>query len=283
MDDTYTEQGNLFQAQEARPSTGSDELSLERALDDEVERVKALEKQVSNLRSAVKAWLKAAQVGQIREREKSSSRTEMLVRQLCEAVEAAVREWNFNLDAYLERGTWQEELKRLAQQTGAVRTFAADYPDALIVPPVTVRAVPANQSLQIGKKLFPQIRPSFVHDHLKRLRDRMYAPAASSEFLESLYQVAIREANGPNPFITFRRAYDIFCLAPGYKRDNSRIDFALSIFALQKSGLKTTRRGVSFKIEWPAANCKPSDVFTVIDEDGRTLKYYGIQFFSIGS
>lgn len=143
--------------------------------------------------------------------------------------------------------------------------------------PVVVRAQPANSAIEIGKTRSQDIRPRVVAQKLKSLREKALT-ASSQEFLECLFRVAERDTVTKVIFIRFRDAYDRFCMAPGYQKGNPRPAFAQSIYALHKSGIRTTKQGRSFEFEYPAANAKENDIFTVIAEDGRPIRYYGIHF-----
>jgi hypothetical protein len=254
---------------------GADQ-TLDEVLESELARVKPLVKTAARLLSAAKGWQKALELGDLLVRDKSSAQAQDLGRELVGQIEAAVSSWSFDRHAYLASGRWRDELVAAASAE-ALRAYQEG--DALFVPPVVLRALPANGVLRIGKTRWSKIRPRVVVSEIKRVRDKVFS-ATSSDFLESLYQVAVRRDRGKNPFILFREAYETFCLAPGYKRENSKADFALAIYALHESGIKTTKGGIPFQFEWPAGKFKDSDVFPVISEEGKLLRYYGIQFLT---
>lgn len=250
--------------------------SLTQALDDELGRVRPLAKDASKLKRFVASWAKAAEDGDLSQRQKVATQARDLAEELCNSIVAASSQWSFDEQAYLSSHRWRDELEAEGARDGAFRAFVDG--DTLLVPPVVLRALPANKALRIGKARTSRLRPSVVAAHLKNLRERMNL-SASTEFLESLHQVARTQDSGErNPLVKFSDAYNTFCIAPGYRRENPKADFGLAIHALHLSGLQSTRAGIPFQFEWPAANCKESEVFTVVAEDGKPLRYFGIQF-----
>ena len=81
-----------------------------------------------------------------------------------------------------------------------------------------------------------------------------------------------------DPTVKFRDMHDLFCVTPGWKKDNPPIVFGQAIYAMHRSDLRTTRAGRLFEIVYPSGNSKERDVFSVIGEDGKTVRYYGIRF-----
>jgi hypothetical protein len=149
--------------------------------------------------------------------------------------------------------------------------------DLLVSSPVVVRAQPARNSVQIGKVNWPNIHPQIIAAELKRLRDRT-AAANSQEFLESLYRTCLRSTRPEVMFVKFREVYDRWCETPGYKKENPLAAFAQQIYALERSGIRTTKAGNRFSIVRPSGHPKERDILSVISEDGQTLRYYGIEF-----
>ncbi len=139
-----------------------------------------------------------------------------------------------------------------------------------------MRSQPGRNAFTLGKVIWTNVRPRVVAAELKKLRDRT-KDANSQEFLESLYG-ANEQLKGSVDFVKFRDIYDLFCLAPGYKKENSLAAFSQQIYALNMSEIATTRKGVKYGIESPTSGAKDRDILTVISEDGRPLSYYSIWF-----
>ena len=105
--------------------------------------------------------------------------------------------------------------------------------------PVTVRSAPARPILTLGKVVWPSIRPKVFSTELKRLRDKS-ANANSSDFLERLYKATVYLSSEKYPNTTFQKICSLFCLTPGYKKENPAAVFGQQIYVLDKSDLRAT-------------------------------------------
>lgn len=170
--------------------------------------------------------------------------------------------WQFDVRAYLESDDWRSELQAAAERIG-LKTLPDE--DVLISSPVTVSALPARGLLALGKVNEPNLRPAHVADKLKKLR-------------ECLYNAAVRLSSKDDPHARFRDIYDLFCLTPGYKKDTPPAAFAQQIYALHRSDVRATRAGRKMELETATGTFKERDVFSVLAEDGRSLRYYIIYF-----
>jgi hypothetical protein len=117
---------------------------------------------------------------------------------------------------------------------------------------------------------------------LLRLREQG-AKQNVQEFLDSLWQAVEylgrnREQRSTTAFAKLRDIYDLFCLTPGWKKENSEATFAQFLYALHRSDLRVTRSGKIYEFEFPAGHPKAREVFEVVAEDGKTIRYYGIHF-----
>ncbi len=234
-------------------------------------------KAVDGLRKALKAWEKAAAEGHLANRRKADDAAARSLAEVRTSIEAAQESWRFVPSAYLQGGHWRQEVVEAAQARYGLRVLDDPATGRLISSPITVQAVPAREILRIGKQSWPAIRPTVVAAELKRLRDRLSA-AGSQELAERLFEACRREARDGRMSISFRTAYDLFCLAPDWKRENSPTVFAQSLHALFMSDVKTTRSGKLLQWDWPTGNPKPADIFSVRAEDGREMRYFAIWF-----
>jgi hypothetical protein len=250
-------------------------VTLEQALEQQQERVDALIKSAKKYTSALTAWKKACQTGHVVNLQKNAALAEELAAALAEPTSDASESWDFDVRAYLESAQWRKELRSVAAARHELRTIEDE--DLLISSPVVVRAQPGRNSLQIGKVNWPNIHPQLVAAELKRLRDRT-AAAKSQDFLEALYRTCLRSTRPEVLFVKFREVYDRWCDTPGFKKENPLPAFAQQIYALQRSGIRTTKAGNRFVIEGPAGHPKERDILSVIAEDGQTIRYYGITF-----
>jgi hypothetical protein len=240
------------------------------------ERVDALLKEANRYVGALKAWKKACQIGHFNNRQKAAAQAEFLAPALASPTAAASSAWTFDVRDYLSGEAWRQEIMAVAA-TDKFDLRVLEENDTLVSSPVVVRALPGRSVLQIGRVNWPALRPKVVAAELKRLRERTGA-SNSQEFLESLYAVWDRLKNPDMIFLRFREIYDLFSLTPGWKRENPPAKFGQDIYALHRSGLETTRGGKKFEMVTPSATAKEREIYTVISEDGRPLRYHGIRF-----
>jgi len=250
-------------------------VNLEDALQAQEEQVDDLLKSAAKYQAALKSWKKACQIGHLGNRQRAAAQAVELAPALAAPASEAADVWQFDARAYLESGDWRDELRAAAEKQGL---RALEEGDNLISSPLVIRAVPGRGALALGKVNWPAIRPRVVAAELKRLRERSNS-GNSQEFVDSLFAVSQHlNSGGDAPFAKFRDIYDLFSLTPGWKKDNPPSAFGQAIYALHRSGLQTTRAGRRFDFEYPSGNVKDRDIYTVIAEDGRPIRYYGIQF-----
>ena len=165
----------------------------------------------------LKAWKKACSVGHINDMLKTSAIAEETVRELPERALQAKESWTFDVTDYLASHEWRKELQETASSQFGLRTLEDE--SNLISSPVVVRTFPSRNTLGIGKANWSATRPKVVAKELKRLRDRA-ASANSVEFIESLYHVCVHLHGKGVVDVKFKDIYDLYCLTPGYKKDN---------------------------------------------------------------
>lgn len=246
------------------------------------EELRAQEAQVDDLLKAanryvgtLKTWKKACQIGHVGNMQKAMTQAGELAPALTAPTQAAAQNWTFDTQAYLAGDDWRRELQTVAGEKFGLRVL--EDGDTLVSSPVVIRAYGGRGILQIGKVNWPAIRPQIVAQELKRLRDRAQA-ANSQEFLDSLLSAAQYIDKSEQPFAKFRDIYDLFSLTPGWKKENPPAAFGQAIYAMHRSDLRVTRSGRKFEFDYPSGNAKDRDIFSVIAEDGRPIKYYGIRF-----
>ena len=267
-------------------------MSLEVALQEHEEKVDTLLRSANRYVNALKSWRKACQTGHLGNLQKAAAQAEELCGTLPDSTAETRSSWTFDARDYLESGDWRRELQAVAAERFNLR--ALEDEDTLISSPLTVRAQPGRLSLLLGKVNWPSLRPRVVAAELKRLRDRT-SSANSQEFVESLYNACkyLTEqehkktggkpggANAPDAgeaFGTFRNIYDLFCLTPGYKKENPPAAFGQQIYALHRSDIRATRGGRKLEFEYATGNVRERQIFTVIAEDGRPIRYHSIWF-----
>ena len=251
-------------------------MNLDRALQDHEEQVDTLLRAANKYVGALKAWKKACQSGHMGNLLKAAAQAGELSVALPDTTAETKSAWNFDVRDYLESDAWRKELQAIATERFGLRTLA-DEEGTLVSSPITVRAQPARGTLALGKVNWPALRPRVVAAELKRLRDRT-ASSNSQEFVESLCGASVQLSSKGDPHAKFRDIYDLFCLTPGYKKENPPAAFGQQLYALHRSEIRTTRAGRKFEIEYATGNYKEKDVFTVLSEDGRPIRYFNIFF-----
>lgn len=254
-------------------------MALEDALQEHEETVDKLLKSANKYVSSLKSWKKACAVGHIGNLNKFASQSQELVKDLPNDTANTKSTWLFDVKSYLESDEWRQELSEIASSKYGLRTIQDD--STLISSPVSVRSQPGRNVLLLGRNGWPAIRPHVVAEELKRLRDKT-ANANSQEFLESVYNACVYLSKGGKVEAKFRDIYDLFCLTPGYKKDNPPAAFAQQIYALHqaytRNELLTTRSGKSYSFDYPSGGLKERDIFSVVSEEGKTVRYYIIWF-----
>lgn len=250
-------------------------MTLDEALQVHEEHVGDLLKSATRYVSALKAWQKACAAGHLGDRQKAATQAGELAATLPDATAAAAETWTFDAREWLESGAWRDEIRAEAAKRHGLRVL--DEEEMLVSSPVLVRAQPGRGVLQIGKENWPRLRPRVVVEQLKKLRERSTA-GNSQQLLDSLHAVYEKLGKGDG-FLKLREAYDQFCVTPGWKKENPPAAFAQALYALHRSGITTTRRGATYQLGVVESQVKERDVFTVIAEDGRTIRYYKIEFY----
>lgn len=250
-------------------------MGLEEALSVQEEQVNGLLKSAERYVGALKTWKKACQTGHIGNLTKASAAAKEMAPALVQPVADVASAWDFDVRGYLESGAWREEIQQVSAQKFSLRVL--EEGETLVSSPVILRAQPGKSTVQIGKVNWPNLRPALVAAELKKLRDRAQN-ANSAEFLDGLFKAASRLNPGASPFARFIDIYNLFSITPGWKKENPTAAFGQAIYALHRAELPTTRNGRRWQLEYPSGNTKPADVFGVIAEDGREIRYYGIQF-----
>lgn len=250
-------------------------LNLKPALQEHEERLKELMKTANSYVSALKRWMKACQTGHVNDMQKAMDQALKLAQEIAPRTGDASSSWSFDVRRYLETNAWLQELQSVLMETYSLRALV-DENGNLISSPVLVRAQPARNALQIGKQGWMTLHPEVTAKELKRLRDRQ-TNANVQEILEALYAKWKRHKQ-PGGLALLRDIYEDLAETPGWKRENSRARFGQDLYALHRSGIKTTRGGIPYNWIEPTGKYRERDVFTVIAENGEPVRYYGIRF-----
>ena len=254
-------------------------MAFETALAQHEAVVDALIKEASRYTAALKKRKKACKGGNMADRQKAADQAIRLAVDIASSAQVA-GEWSFDVRAWLASRAWRGEIADALDATGLIAIEApSDKPaGALVCPPLPLLPEPDKVSVRAGRNTFRSLRPSFVAAEIQRLRARV-AGAKTQEFLESLYAMTRHLAGASDLRATFRAIYTLFSLSPGWKKENTELDFGQRVYALRESGLRTTKDGKRFQIQIPSGTVKKKDIFRVYGDDGREHLFYAIRFF----
>jgi hypothetical protein len=232
-----------------------------------------------DLQKALKGWHQAQLDGNCGDIRKFAEQVVELSAKLSEPAAEAAKSWDFDSKEYLSSSAWLEELvAATSKDASGIRAFPVA--NELVCSPVVVRADPSRQALKIGKKSWKKMKPDLVIAELKKISSSS-SGQNSQILLDSL--CAATEYLNPdkkagNIYAKLRDIYELYCLVPGYKKDNPELSFAQALYALHRSEVQVSRSGRKYEFGFPEGQPKSRDLFTVIAADGRTISYYMINF-----
>ena len=223
----------------------------------------------------------AAHVGDMRELRKARDAADQAVTTLQQQLANLREGWTFDDERYLAEGTFVAELRAAAEQAG-LRLYEQD--GQLYCYPFLIRVLPAERAVLIDKNRERRLRPKVLVAHLKDLQNKPVR-FKSEPFLEALYAAyrTIVATRGPDlvntrVVVPLTKIYDLLTLLPGSTREYSRAEFARDVYLIDKSGVTATKDGS--RVTFPTATGTKSagNFLSVITQEGREKKYYGISF-----
>lgn len=232
---------------------------------------------------ALKRFRAAAHDGDLRELPRSLEAAAGALEALQRQFEEARAGWSFDEEAYLAGGEYTRELLEAARAAG-VRVF--EEGDRLFSYPHLVRLLPAERAVLIDKTRERRLRPSVLAAQLHDRQNRpvRFRPEAFLESLRAAYDTAVRARGAePGAVVPLVEIYELLTLLPGQSREYTLPEFARDIYLLDGSGVTTTRESKSrpaAAVSFPASSGTraAARTLTVITQEGREKKYYGISF-----
>ncbi|MCK6499699.1 MAG: hypothetical protein L6Q38_09495, partial [Nitrospira sp.] len=179
--------------------------------------------------SALKGWKRACVEGSVGDRQKHSERAVAISTLIEPSVREAASGWSFNARDYLASDDWHNELIEAASRHPSTPNILSEGSE-LVCPPVVIRSEPGRASLRLGKARWTKLRPRKVIDELLRIRQRSEKQNVQ-EFLDSLWTATQylnrgKQLETNTAYAKLRDIYDLFCLTPGWKKENSETAFA---------------------------------------------------------
>ena len=235
--------------------------------------------------ASLKGVLASAHTGDLRELRKARETAEQAITTLQQQF-ANVREgWDFDEDAYLSGGAFLSELVETAERAG-LKLYEQD--GQLYSYPFLIRVLPGERAVTIDRVRERRLRPQTLVAHLKDLQNRpvRFKPEA---FLEALYEAYTARAGKHDAelvpsasVIRLASIYELLTMLPGHAKEYPRQEFARDIYLLDQSGVTTTRQGAKMSLSASSGTRSSASVLSVITQEGREKKYYGIAFSTPG-
>ncbi len=230
---------------------------------------------------ALKKFRAVVRLGNLRELRKTIEAADKATTTLRQQFVNAKEGWDFDEDAYLSSGDFQKELLETARQS-AVNIFEQD--ERLYCYPLLIRLLPGERSILVDKAKERRLRPSVLVAHLKELQNKPVRFKAEA-FLECLFSaysqlVAARGTDllGTGHVIKLRDVYRLLTLLPDQSREYPLPEFGRDVYLLHERGITRTNGGQIVSFHASTATRSPGATITVITQDGREKKYYGICF-----
>lgn len=255
--------------------------SLEQALaKTEAEAEAACKAATAALRS-LKKFRTAAQVGNLRELQRTIEAAGQAIAELEQQLAKAKAGWDFDEDAYLSDGAFVAEVLATAVQTG-VRIYERD--DRLYCYPSLIRVLPNDWAVVIDKVRERRLRPSVLVRHLQELQNRpvRFRSEAFLDSLHSAYATAVKtrskDRRDTSAIVPLVEIYDLLTLLPGQAREYSRQEFARDLYLLDQSDVTILRNGAVISFHAARGNEPASKVIPIVTKNGQAKSYYGISF-----
>jgi len=230
---------------------------------------------------ALKKFRATAQVGNLRELQRTIEAAGQAIADLRRQFATAKEGWDFDEDAYLSNGAFVAEVLATAAQAG-VHIYERD--DRLYCYPSLIRVLPNDRAVVVDKARERRLRPSVLVHHLQELQNKPVR-FKSEAFLESLhdaYSTAVKtrgkERRDTSPIVPLVEIYNLLTLLPGQAKEYSRQEFARDLYLLNQSGVTTVRSGAVVSFHAARGNEAPSKVIPIVTKDGQAKTYYGISF-----
>lgn len=250
---------------------------LEQALEAVERDADALLKTLAAVQKAVKKAKSAAAGGQIRDLEQALEAVVALSAQTAAAAEDLKGAWRFDVNGWLESGSYAKELLAAAAEAG-VQAFESD--ERILCYPTIVSVSASDASVAVDKVKDRRIRPSVVVRHLGALQQRppKFRPEPFIESLVAGYDLVVA-AKGLRPGSAARLVdvHRVLTLLPGGGRDYTRQEFARDIYLLDQAGVVDTRDGRRMSLP-ASALTRGGGVLTTVTRSGQTKMYAGVTF-----
>jgi hypothetical protein len=244
--------------------------SLEASAESSLKTTNALVAQLKRIR-------KIAQTGSVRDLEKALEQAQQLAGATRDAVIAIKAGWRFDARAYMEAGSFAEEILAIGSASG----ITLQEQDGRVVSyPSLVRILPADEAVEIDRKRTREIRPSHVVAQLQSAQSRPTRFRAEP-FLEALlraYRYVVAEGGRQiGETVRLVDVYKVLTVLPGQSAAYSVSEFVRDIYLLDQSRVAESRDGLTLSL--PAASgTRTGSALRAVTRGGDLKTYYGISF-----
>lgn len=250
---------------------------LEAALVVTEERVDAAIKATAALTRELKKAKTGAKGGQLRDLRRALSAAAVLAGDAARTTEGAGASFDFDEQAYLESGSYvQELLEEAAAQDVAM--YEAD--ERLLCYPSLIKVLPGEAAVEIDRRREKRLRPSVLLALLAKAQGRppRFRPEPFLESLASGYDlVRSRKQHREGAVVRLVDIWGVLTLLPGQQRDYTRSEFARDLYLLDSSGAAATKSGRV--LGWHASSgTRGSGTLTTVAQTGQQQLYWGISF-----
>ena len=237
---------------------------------------------------AAKRAAAAAATGDVNAMAKALADTEQAVSALALQLTNTTDGWTFDARAYAESGGLSEELKSAAQAEGL---SVHEQDGRLFCYPALIRVLATEAAVEIDRKRFRTVRPSYLVRQLKAMKTRpqRFRP---ERFLDVLFETyewarraesgATRRLDGRGPVVELVSLFELLTLFPDTRKDYGRAEFTRDLYLLDRSRVMETRNGARLELS-AATGTKGSStkLLRIVGEDDAPRVYYGISFTGV--
>lgn len=252
-------------------------VSFERGFADVERAASGANKAAQGLVALIKALEKAAREGDLAAIDRTTERLDAALTAVRQEVSNARSAWPMTSDE-VERHLAETYGAELLDAARTVGLAMSERDGRYVAFPSIVRILPGERAVRIDRKRVTGIRPSRVAAHLKAEQGKK--PKFPVErFIEALFKAYMMIVQGDvGRTVLLDDILAAFTLRPGSASDYDQSDFTRDVYALDRSGIRTTRSGARVSLPAATGTKGQKGVLTFVGPDGELVTYYGIRF-----
>jgi hypothetical protein len=167
----------------------------------------------------------------------------------------------------------------LLQQAKLQGVQISKWDEALVAYPSLLRIIPSERAVKVDRTKTQNLRPSKIVGLLKRTQTTK-TRMRSETFLEVLYQAycLIVGNTETGTTVLLAQIYKVLTILPMLGHEYDKSEFARDLLMLDRSGVRTTKTGLSFSLPAATGTKGSKDIFTSVGPDGVIVTFYAINF-----